>query len=141
MYDNKTRSWGIEGKDLRNVTFGNYFPSTFGGNFSLTPTSTVQEYENIEAVSVGSGVTYVMGLSEKSVASCPRKYGIFKAIRTWENARAANAFPLWVKKELRDTSKYFHLEAVDANTWNLYRVNSDGTHKELFVILRREAGY
>lgn len=141
MYDIKTRSWGIEGKDLRNSTFGNYFPSTFGGNFALTPASTVQEYENIESVSVGSGVTYVMGLSAKSVESCPRKYGIFKAIRTWENARAANAFPLWVKKELRDTSKYFHLEAVDANTWNLYRVDSDGTRKELFVILRREAGY
>ncbi len=63
------------------------------------------------------------------------------AERTWGNVRAANAFPLWVKKALRDASKYFHLEAVDANTWNLYGVNSNGTCKELFVILRREAGY
>jgi hypothetical protein len=141
MYDIKTRSWGIEGKDMRNVTFGNYFPSTFGGNFALMSASTVQEYENIEAVSVGLGVTYVMQLSEQSVESCPKKYEIFKAIKTWENARVANAFPLWVKKALADTSKYFHLEAVDAHHWNLYEVNCDGSDKRLFVRLKKADGY
>lgn len=138
MYNNKTRSWGIEGKDIRNVTFGNYFPSTFGGNFELTPSSTVQEYENIEAISVGRGVTYALDLSEKSVESCPEKYEIFHAIKTWENARSANAFPSWVKKELRDTSKYFHLEAVNADNWNLYLVNKDGSDKRLFARLTRD---
>ena len=137
MYNIKTRKWGIEGKDIRNATFGNYFPSTFGGNFELTPSSTVQEYENIEAVSVGLGVTYALDLSEKSVESCPEKYEIFNAIKTWENARAANAFPSWVKKKLEDTSKYFHLEAVNTNNWNLYLVNKDGSDKRLFTRLRR----
>lgn len=138
MYNSKTRSWGIEGKDIRNVTFGNYFPSTFGGNFALTPSSTVQEYENVEAVSVGQGVTYALDLSEKSVESCPEKYEIFHAIKTWENARSANAFPSWIKNELRDTSKYFHLEAVNADNWNLYLVNKDGSDKRLFARLKRD---
>ena len=137
MYNNKTRTWGIEGKDIRNVTFGNYFPATFGGNFAFTPSSTVQEYENIEAISVGLGVTYALELSEKSVESCPEKYEIFNAIKTWENARAAKAFPSWIKKELQDTSKYFHLQAVNANNWNLYLVNEDGADKRLFARLKR----
>ena len=137
MYNNKTRTWGIEGKDIRNVTFGNYFPATFGGNFAFTPSSTMQEYENIEAISVGLGVTYALELSEESVESCPQKYEIFNAIKIWENARAANAFPPGVKKELQDTSKYFHLEAVNANNWNLYLVNKEGADKRLFARLKR----
>jgi hypothetical protein len=139
MYNNKTRSWGIEGKDLRNVTFGNYFPSTFGGNFSLTPTSTVQDYENIEALSVGSGVTYVLDLSQSSVEACPQKYEIFKAIRTWENARAANAFPRTVKKMLSNINRQFHLEQIDNNTWKLSEVKSSGS--DFLVMLKRAKGY
>jgi hypothetical protein len=141
MYDNANRVWGIEGKDLRNVSFGNYFPSTFGGNFGLRPSSTVQEYENIEAISVAQGVTYVMELSEKNVESCPQKYAIFKAVHVWEQARAASAFPSWIKREMRDTSLFFHLEAAGPGQWGLYRVNKDGSGKVLRCVLRRAAGY
>ncbi|HEV2483610.1 MAG TPA: hypothetical protein VGS79_28285 [Puia sp.] len=141
LYDNATRTWGIEGKDLRNVSFGNYFPSTFGGNFGLKPSSTVQDYENIEAVSVGLGVTYVLELSEKSVESCPQKYAIFKAVNTWEGARAAGAFPRDLKRELKDPSLFFHLEAMGPGQWALYRVGRDGAGKVLRCILHRAAGY
>lgn len=139
MYNYKTRSWGIEGKDLRNVTFGNYFPSSFGGNFALTPSSTIQEYENIEAISVGLGVTYLLQLSEKSVESCPEKYGIFKAVKTWENARSANAFPRSIKMILRNPDRQFHLEQLDNNHWKLYEVKGAGN--ALLTILTRTAGY
>lgn len=141
MYDNTHRVWGIEGKDLRNVSFGNYFPSTFGGNFGLKPSSTVQEYENIEAMSVAVGVTYVMALSEKEVESCPEKYAIFKAVHTWEQARAASAFPDWIKREMKDSSLFFHLETMGPDQWELYRVNRDGSGKVLRCVLHREAGY
>lgn len=139
MYNNKTRSWGIEGKDMRNVTFGNYFPSTFGGNFALSPSSTVQEYENVEAISVGLGVTYVMQLSQKSVESCPEKYEIFKAIRTWENARGANAFSRAIKKQLTDSGRQFHLQQVDNDHWKLYEVRDNGN--VLLSSLSRAVGY
>ena len=141
MYNGKTRQWGIEGKDLRNVSFGNYFPSTFGGNFEWGAGTTVRQFENIQALSVGLGVTYMMVMSEKKVEACPDKYAIFHAVKTWEDARAANAFPRWVKKELQDVSQYFHLEAVNANNWNLYKVNADGTDKKLVVTLKRDPGY
>ncbi|PGH37934.1 MAG: hypothetical protein CRN43_18210, partial [Candidatus Nephrothrix sp. EaCA] len=70
---------------------------------------------------------------------CPKKFEIFKAIRTWENARSANAFPLAVKKELAKTDLYFHLEEKDKNTWNLFKVNKEGENKVLFKVLKRTA--
>lgn len=144
MYDVKLRKWGSstsEGKDLRDVAYANYFPATFGINFELTPTSKVSDYEHIQAISVGVGATYQLKISKKSIESCPNKNEIFTAIRIWENARAANAFPNWVKKELADASKSFHLEEIDANHWNLYKTNADGTDKKMFVSLTRDKEY
>jgi hypothetical protein len=125
MYDLKTRQWGSttsEGKDLRNVAFANYFPASFGGNFPVSSSSTVEQYEHIEAISVGVGATYLMELNQKSVESCPQKDAIFKTIRTWEDARAANAFTRDVKKRLADPSKNWVLERGDNNdSWKLYQ--------------------
>ncbi|HLZ87567.1 MAG TPA: hypothetical protein VKQ52_10015, partial [Puia sp.] len=141
MYDLPSRSWGIEGKDIRNVAYSNYFPATFGINAGIGSSSTVQPYENLEAISVGVGVTYMLSLQQSSVESCPRKYGIFSAIRTWENARAAGAFPRMLKKQLADPTRYFHLEQVNNNTWNLYTVDSSGNNKVLYQTLTRAPGY
>ena len=94
MYLIKNRKWAIEGKDIRNMCFSNFFPSTFGITEPLRPNSTAQEWENLQAISVGVGVTYMMNLSQKSVESCAQKYEIFRAIRTWENARQSMHFLL-----------------------------------------------
>ena len=96
---------------------------------------------HVEAISVGVGTTYSLTLNQKDVESCPQKEAIFKVIRTWEDARAVNAFPRWVKKELADASQSFHLEAMDANNWNLYKTNRDGSGRKLFVTLKRADGY
>jgi hypothetical protein len=144
LYDVDTREWGSttsQGKDLRDVTYANYFPVGMGGNFPIKANSTVNQYEHIQAISVGVGTTYSLSLNQKDVESCPQKDAIFKAIRTWENARTANAFPRWVKKELADASQSFHLEEVDANHWNLYKVKADGSDKRLFVSLTRDKSY
>jgi len=137
MYLIKERKWAIEGKDVRNVNFSNFFPSTFGITDPLTPTSTVQEWENLQAISVGFGVTYMMHLSEKSVADCPQKNEIFRAIKIWENARAANAFSNNIKKILMNEKRVFHLEEINKNTWKLYEVKAFGN--VLFATLKRSA--
>jgi len=124
MYLIKDRKWVIEGKDIRNMCFSNFFPSTFGITEPLQPSSTAQEWENLEAISVGIGVTYMIHLSQSSVESCPQKYQIFQAIRTWESARSADAFPSAVKKILSDANRQFHLQEIDKNTWKLYEVKS-----------------
>lgn len=144
LYNPETREWGHEtsqGKDLRDVTYANFYPVGMGGNFPISARSKVEEYEHIQAISVGIGTTYSLKIDQKQVESCPQKYAIFDAIRTWENARAANAFPRWVKKALADPANSFRLEAIDANSWNLYKVNKEGAQKQLFARLERAKGY
>ena len=123
LYDADTREWGSttsQGKDLRDVTYSNYFPAGMGGNFPIKANSTAQQYEHIQAISVGVGTTYSLYLNQKDVESCPQKEAIFKVIRTWEDARAANAFPRNLKKQLADPTKDWHLEQLDSNNWKLY---------------------
>lgn len=143
IYDADLRVWGSttsQGKDLRDVTFANFFPSSFGGNFPIKANSTVTQYEHIEATAVGYGVTYALKIGQKDVESCPQKYAIFEAIRTWEAARTANAFPRWLKQQLRNPAKSWRLVAgADNDTWTLYEM-IDGA-KTQPIVLKRAPGY
>ncbi len=141
LYDAQTREWGSatsQGKDLRDVTYANFFPTGMGGNFPIGAKSMVAEYEHIQAISVGIGSTYSLKLDQKEVESCPQKYEIFKAIRTWENARAADAFPNWVKKLLVNPTHQFHLKEITQNTWKLYTTDLDGKNPVFFCDLSKK---
>lgn len=126
IYDVDKRVWGSttsQGKDLRDVTYANFFPSSFGANFPITAKSTVEQFEHIEATAVGYGATYGMTLGQKDVESCPQKYGIFHVIRTWEEARRADAFPTHIRKLLQDPALSWRLEKkTDASGWTLYQM-------------------
>lgn len=143
LYDLDTREWGSatsQGKDLRDVTYSNYFPVSFGGNFAIKDTSTVEQYEHIQALSVGYGATYYLSINQKDVESCPQKERIFQAIRTWENARAAHAFPRSLKKQLMNPAYDWTLEAgADADSWTLHRLDN-GQKCESYPLVRK-AGY
>lgn len=143
LYDLDTREWGSatsQGKDLRDVTYSNYYPVSFGGNFAIKDTSTVEQYEHIQALSVGYGATCFLALNQQDVESCPQKEAIFRAIRTWQDARAANAFPRQLRKLLMNPAYDWTLEAgADPDTWTLYRLAHGkpvGTYP-----LKRAAGY
>lgn len=141
MYDLETREWGSatsQGKDLRDVTYANFFPVSMGANFPIQASSTVVQYEHIQAISVGVGGTYSLQLNQRDVESCPEKFQIFRAIRTWENARVANAFPGWVKKELANPANQFHLVETSVDTWKLYKIDLDGKNPRLFGTLNRD---
>jgi hypothetical protein len=140
LYDAETREWGSatsQGKDLRDVTYANFFPTGMGANFPIHAKSTVALYEHIQAISVGIGSTYSLQINQKDVESCPEKNAIFKAIRTWENARAANAFPRWVKKALADPANQFHLEEIGSGNWQLYKTDFDGKNRKPFCLLKK----
>ncbi len=125
MYDAKTREWGSttsEGKDIRDAAVSNYFPATLGSNFAIDSTSSIELYEHVEAISVGAGATYFIPINQKSVESCPNKQAIFQTLRTWENARAANAFTRTIKKQLVDPAKEWRLVEVNRDHWKLYRM-------------------
>lgn len=141
LYDVETREWGSatsQGKDLRDVTYANFFPVGMGANFPINAKSTVAEYEHIQAISVGIGSTYSLKLDQKEVERCPQKDAIFKAIRTWENARAANAFPRWLRKELVDPVNQYHLEELSVDSWQLYKADFDGKNRKPYRMLKRD---
>lgn len=142
LYDVDTREWGSttsQGKDLRDVTYSNYFPVGMGGNFPIKSNSTAEQYEHIQAISVGVGSTYSLVLNQKDVESCAQKEAIFSVIRTWENARAANAFSRSLKKQLADPSKSWRLEQADNNNWKLYPM-LDGVRGTAINLTRDVAG-
>lgn len=129
MYDADKRLWGSttsQGKDLRDVTFANFFPSSFGHNFSVSARTTLEQFEHIEATAVGYNATYSLNLNPGEVEDCPDKYAIFHAIRVWEEARRADAFPTAVKKLLQDPALSWRLERnEDEGGWTLYQM-ADG---------------
>lgn len=128
MYDVNKRVWGSttsQGKDLRDVTFANFFPSSFGHNFSVSATTTLEQFEHIEATAVGYNATYSLNLNPKDVETCPDKYAIFNAIYTWEEARRADAFPTSIKRLLQNPSLSWRLEKkVGKNGWTLYQMKN-----------------
>lgn len=144
LYDVETREWGSttsQGKDLRDVTYANFFPVGMGGNFPIKANSTVEQYEHIQAISIGIGTTYSLYLNQKDVESCPQKDAIFDAIRTWENARAANAFPRDIKKQLAKPEKSWRLQQVDADQWNLYPMLNGAKGTAIKLVRDMAGGY
>lgn len=140
MYDADKRVWGSttsQGKDLRDVTFANFFPSSFGANFPITAQSTAAQYEHIEATAVGYGATYSLRVGQTDVESCPEKYAIFRVIRTWEAARRADAFPAHVRKLLRNPELDWHLEEqAGGEGWRLHQLE-DGRSVRTFELRPR----
>ena len=128
MYDPVKRVWGSttsQGKDLRDVTFANFFPSSFGHNFSVSASTTLEQFEHIEATAVGYNATYSLNLNPKDVETCPDKYAIFQAINTWEEARRADAFPTHIKKLLQNPELSWRLEKKEGNDgWTLYQMKN-----------------
>ena len=139
LYDLDTREWGSatsQGKDLRDATYSNYFPVSFGGNFAIKDTSTVEQYEHVQATAIGYGATYYLQINQKEVESCPQKDQIFRAIRTWEDARAANAFPRYIRNMLMNPALSWRLEAgTDGNSWTLYRM-AGGEKQDSYALKR-----
>jgi hypothetical protein len=121
MFDPILNRWGIEGKDMR-YGFGNsYFPPTFGIQDYHSDWS-LYDAENLEAKSIGWNATFMLGLSQGAVEPSGGKDAIFKAFRTWENARAANVFTPAVKEQLKDLGCKFHLDQTGQKSFVLHPV-------------------
>ena len=111
MFDPILNKWGIEGKDIRNGFGNSYFAATFGIQDYHSEWS-VYDAENLEAKSVGWNAMYMLGLSQHTVEQSGEKKAIFKAFRTWENARQAQVFTPAVRAKLKDMNSKFHLEQI-----------------------------
>lgn len=103
------------------------------GWFAVGPRTTVADAEWMLARAAGYDAGFALATSLASTAQLEadphsadalKKYGatpaILAAVRTWETARMAGAFPPKVRVMLRDNKREFHLEAVGTNQWDLY---------------------
>jgi len=116
--------WGIEGKDIRYAWESNYFPATFGIQYYNAGWS-IYDVENLQAKSIGLNATYMLGLSQETVENSAEKAAVFKAYRTWENARKAQVFSLAQKNRLRNLDYKFHLEQTGTRNFILYPVKEN----------------
>ncbi len=122
---------GSEGKDLRNYYYANFYNVSAQGP-GITDFKSVHHFEHFESFTVGWDATYALGMSIKKVESLgsEKKAAYFNIIRTWESARAANAFPGKIKLSMRDGNNHYHLVQRDANHWLLYITDDKGNLKD-----------
>lgn len=125
MFNPVTNSFGIQGKDERNGNINNFICPTFGiQNFHSDWDE--QVIENLQSKAVAWNATYMLGLSENSVEKCKDKERVFKAFRTWEDARRAGVFSKDLKEEMKAQENRYHLERSGEQEWTLYTVNASG---------------
>jgi len=118
MFDPILNRWGIEGKDIRNGFGNSYFSPTLGGQDYHSDWS-MFDAENLQAKAIGWDATFMLGLSAEAVERSGEKESIFKAFRTWEDARESGVFTDRTKALLRDLDFKFHLEQTGKNAYSL----------------------
>ena len=105
------------------------------GWFALRPGTSLEDAEWLLARAAGFDAGFALAASlastaqlaaDASSADAARQFGatpaILAAIRQWETARMAGAFPSPVKAALRDNHREFHLESAGVGQWRLYEV-------------------
>jgi hypothetical protein len=103
------------------------------GWFALRADTSLEDAEWLLARAAGfdAGFTLATSLAstaqlkaDPQAAEAAREFGavpaILEAIRQWETARMARAFPPDVRAALRDNNREFHLEPVAEGAWDLY---------------------
>jgi hypothetical protein len=103
------------------------------GWFALRPETTVEDAEWLLARAAGFDSGFALAASLASTAQLQadpnsadamKQFGatpaILAAVRQWESARMARAFPPEVKALLRDNTREFHLESAGDRQWDLY---------------------
>jgi hypothetical protein len=125
LFDPAANRFKIQGKDFKYIYGDNLLHFSFGlVNFS--PRWDVAVAENLEARAIAWDGQYMLGLAQEEVEKCGEKYGVFHAIRTWEDARAAGVFTATHKKSFRNLENRFHLETTGKGRWKLYPVRQIG---------------
>ncbi len=105
------------------------------GWFALRRDTTLEDAEWLLARAAGydAGFALVVGadsLAQQTSATTDRPRSsrslaaILSAVRGWESARLAGAFPPDIKPQLRDNQREFHLEPAGPGQWDLFPMKS-----------------
>ena len=111
------------------------------GWFALRPDTSIEDAEWLLARAAGFDAGFALAASLASTAQlagrprsadAAKQFGatpaILEAIKQWETARMAGAFPPEVKAALRDNAREFHLEPAGPGRWELFEVHSAAVH-------------
>lgn len=106
------------------------------GWFALRADTSLEDAEWLLARAAGFDAGFALAASlastaqlaaDASAADAMRQFGatpaILEAIKQWESARLARAFPAAMKAALRDNAREFHLEPAGSGRWNLFEVH------------------
>jgi hypothetical protein len=106
------------------------------GWFALRADTSLEDAQWLLARSAGFDAGFALAASlastaqlqaDPTAAETARAYGavpsILEAIRHWETARLADAFPPAVRAALRDNAREFHLQPVGDRQWDLFEVH------------------
>ncbi|MCP5521624.1 MAG: hypothetical protein H7A46_08760 [Verrucomicrobiales bacterium] len=102
------------------------------GWFALRPDTSLEDAEWLLARAAGFNAGFTLAASlastaqleaDPKAAEAARRFGavpaILEAVKQWETARMAGAFPEEVRAALRDNTREFHLEPAGGGKWNL----------------------
>jgi hypothetical protein len=105
------------------------------GWFALRPDTSLEDAEWLLARAAGFNSGFALAASlastaqleaDPSSADAARQFGalpaILEAVKQWETARMADAFPPDVRDRMRDNAREFHLEPVSPSRWTLFEV-------------------
>jgi hypothetical protein len=108
------------------------------GWFALRPDTSIEDAEWLLARAAGFDAGFALATSLASSAQlaadvnsvdAAKRFGailaILEAVRQWETARMAGAFPAEVRAALRDNAREFHLEPVSEGRWKLYAAHTE----------------
>jgi hypothetical protein len=103
------------------------------GWFALRRETTLADAEWLLARAAGYDAGFALATSFASAAqratgavnaADARRAAIFEAVKQWETARLAGAFPDDVRARLRENQREFHLEPAGPRQWDLYPIES-----------------
>lgn len=110
----------------------NFIPRMLGW-FSIRPNTSIEDAEWLLARAAGFDAGFALAISHDSTAQLSASKStieemkqrgatemILNAIKVWESARIADAFPLEIRTALCDNNREFHLELIKPNKWNLF---------------------
>ncbi len=96
----------------------NYMPNMLGW-FLMTPATTVEDIEWMEARAAGYRAGYAFVAEYETFRKNPATDAIIDAIRTWEEAKDLKVFDEDQRARLKDPDRDFHLEKSGASRWTL----------------------
>lgn len=110
----------------------NYIPKMLGW-YLLRPTTCLSDMEWMLARAAGFDSGFALATSTDALRKNPETGKILDAIREWETARRAGAFPSAWQAELKNPKREFHLERAGEGGWDLYPFHDspEFTHEQI----------